>query len=148
MSMDDSDHRDHPPSIANEVVIRNLVASDAQRWEQLRCELWPGADDDHAAETAAFFAGTLAEPQAVLVAYLGLNMVGFSELSIREDVEGLVGKRAGYVEGLYVEPSSRGQGVARELLRASKLWTRNNSCEDFASDRAERIVIDQEFRRL
>ena len=145
MSTDSKGLRDYSRCIANQVVIRNIVASDAPRWEQLRCELWPGADDDHAAETAAFFAGTLAEPQAVLVAYRGVNMVGFAELSIREDVEGLGGKRVGYVEGLYVEPSSRGQGVARELLRASKLWARNNGCEGFASDRAERIVIDGRF---
>jgi hypothetical protein len=45
--------------------------------------------------TAALFAGTLAEPQAVLVAYRGLHTAGFAELPIREDVAGLVGKRLG-----------------------------------------------------
>lgn len=103
-----------PFSIASELVIRSIVPSDAALWLAMRRDLWPGSDDDHAAETAAFFAGTLAEPQAVLVAYRGLNMIGFAELSIREDVAGLVGKRVGYVEGLYVEPR-----------RAPKAWPEN-----------------------
>jgi GNAT superfamily N-acetyltransferase len=129
-----------------EIVVREVGASDTRRWEQLRCELWPGSDGDHAAESAAFFDGTLAEPQAVLLAYRGLHTAGFAELSIREDVAGLVGKRAGYVEGLYVEPSSRAQGVARKLLRALKSWAKTNGCQGFASDRAGRIVIDRGFR--
>jgi len=129
-----------------EIVVCEIVASDTRRWEQLRCELWPGSDGDHAAETAAFFAGTRAEPQAVLVANRGLHMVGFAELSIREDIAGLVGKGVGYVEGLYVEPSSRAQGVARKLLQAAKSWAKTNHCQGFASDRAGRIVIDRGFR--
>ena len=49
------------------MTIRPVEPSDASTWERLRRELWPGDPESHAAEIASFFAGTLAEPQAVLV---------------------------------------------------------------------------------
>jgi aminoglycoside 6'-N-acetyltransferase I len=126
-------------------IIRSIQQSDASLWEKMRCDLWPGADADHASEIAAFFAGTAVEPQAVFVARQGPGLAGFLELSIREDVVGLRGKRVGYVEGLYVAVPSRGLGVARKLLQAARSWARDNGCEAFASDRAERVIVDPRF---
>jgi aminoglycoside 6'-N-acetyltransferase I len=116
----------------------------------LRRELWPEDPESHAEEIASFFAGALPEPQAVLVAQEGPNLIAFAELSIREDFPGLAGKRVGSVEGLdwtglYVTPAFRGCGIARTLLSASKSWARENHCDAFASDRAERIIVDPRF---
>jgi len=82
------------------VTIRPIEPSDAATWERLRRNLWPEDPKSHAVEIASFFAGSLAEPQAVLVAQEGPNLIAFAELSIREDFPGLAGKRVGYVEGL------------------------------------------------
>src|SRR5215471_6410344 len=129
-----------------EVSVRNVAASDAAAWKALRSELWPDGADDHAAEIAMFFAGTLEEPTAVLMAESAEGtIVGFAELSIRRDVAGLEGKRTGYVEGLYVCPEFRWQGVARTLLYASRNWAREMKCTVFASDRADRVVVDRTF---
>jgi aminoglycoside 6'-N-acetyltransferase I len=67
------------------------------------------------------------------------------ELSIRTDVAGLEGQRAGYIEGLYVKPEARGEGVSRKLLRASHEWAHRQNCSAFASDRSDRVVIDKSF---
>jgi GNAT superfamily N-acetyltransferase len=93
-----------------------------------------------------FFAGTLEEPVAVLVSE-GPNgdILGLAELSIRLDVESLEGKRVGYVEGLYVLPEVRQQGVARILLQEARNWARQQGRTAFASDRAGRIVVDKKF---
>jgi aminoglycoside 6'-N-acetyltransferase I len=113
----------------------------------MRRELWPEGAEDHAPEIASFFAGTLPEPAAVIVAEdAGGVLLGVVELSIRTDVPGLLGKRTGYVEGLYVNPEVRQRGIARKLLQASRLWAREQRCEAFASDRADRIVIDRSFQ--
>jgi len=80
------------------MLIREIAVKDAAAWEAMRCELWPDGDD-HAEEIAAFFAGTLVEPEAVLVAEDGGLLIGFAELSARRDVAGLEGKLTGYVEG-------------------------------------------------
>lgn len=127
------------------MTIRPIEPSDAASWERLRRELWPEDPESHAEEIASFFAGALPEPQAVLVAQEGPNLIAFAELSIRVDIPGLAGKRVGYVEGLYVTPPFRGCGIACTLLLASKSWARENHCEAFASDRAERIIVDPRF---
>lgn len=127
------------------MTIRPIEPSDAATWERLRRDLWPEDPESHAVEIASFFADSLAEPQAVLVAQEGPNLIAFAELSIREDFPGLAGKRVGYVEGLYVAPAFRGRGIARTLLSASRSWARENHCDAFASDRAERIIVDPRF---
>ena len=68
------------------LTIRDINPSDASQWLTMRCALWPGDDDAHAAEIASFFDGQLAEPQHVLFAELDQTPVGFAELSIREDI--------------------------------------------------------------
>ena len=127
------------------MIVRHIRPSDAATWESMRRDLWPEDPESHAAEIAAFFAGTLAEPQAVLVAQEDSAFVAFAELSIRDDIPGLAGKRVGYVEGLYVLRTFRARGIARTLLAAGKSWGRENHCEAFASDRADRIIVDPRF---
>jgi aminoglycoside 6'-N-acetyltransferase I len=126
------------------MLIREIAMKDAAEWEAMRCELWPDGDD-HAAEIAAFSAGTLAEPEAVLVAEDGGLLIGFAELSLRRDVAGVEGKLTGYVEGLFVRPAFRGRDVAWRLLFASREWARGRGCVAFASDRGGRVIVDWGF---
>jgi aminoglycoside 6'-N-acetyltransferase I len=129
-----------------QIRIREAVPGDAPLWEAMRRDMWPDGADDHAGEIEKFFAGTLEEPVAVLMAEnADGTIVGVAELSIRADVAGLEGKRVGYVEGLYVQPEVRGRGVARTLMRASRVWGRQQKCTAFASDRAGRVVVDKTF---
>lgn len=135
-------------SSCGRVLVRHIAPVDAPAWEAVRRDLWPEGRDEHAAEIAMFFAGTQEEPVAVLVAENAAgSIVGIAELSVRTGVASLAGERTGYVEGLYVSPEVRGQGVAQELLQASRKWARQQGCTAFASDRADRIVIDRSFGR-
>jgi len=129
-----------------DIRVRHVARKDGSVWEKLRGDLWPDGMADHAREIASFFAGTLEEPVAVLLSEnANGEILGFVELSIRLDVEGLEGKRTGYVEGLYVRPEFRQRGVARTLLLESRGWARQQACTAFASDRTGRIVIDMKF---
>ena len=126
------------------MIIREVRPDDVADWLAMRRELWPDGDD-HDMEIAAFFAGSLEEPEAVLVAEEDGLLIGVAELSLRRDVAGLEGKLTGYVEGMFVRPAFRGRGVALRLLRASQDWARERGCLAFASDRAGRVVVDWEF---
>ena len=130
-----------------DIVIRPVLPSDAGTWESMRRALWPDGADEHATEIAMFFSGhSFKHLAATLVAESRAGkLVGFAELSIRDDLEGLEGGRTGYVEGLYVLPEARHSGMSRRLLRASREWAYANGCSNFASDRAGRIVIDRSF---
>lgn len=126
------------------MLIRDITSNDSSAWLAMRRELWPDGDD-HDVEIAAFFAGSLEEPEAVLVAEEDGLLIGVAELSLRRDVAGLEGKLTGYVEGMFVRPAFRGSGVGLRLLRASQEWARSRGCVAFASDRAGRVVVDWGF---
>lgn len=127
------------------MTIRAVSPPDAPTWEHMREALWPG--DAHAAEIGAFFAGARSEPETVLVAELpDGQLAAFVELSVRRDLPETGGAPTGYVEGLYVEPAHRASGIARGLLRAAQRWARARGCLFFASDRADRVIVDPSYR--
>lgn len=126
------------------MIVREIRPEDAAEWLAMRRELWPDGDD-HDVEIAAFFAGLLKEPEAVLVAEDEGLLIGVAELSLRRDVVGLEGKLTGYVEGLFVRSAFRGRGIALQLLRASQAWARRRECVVFASDRSGRVAVDRDF---
>lgn len=127
------------------MIIRAVEPVDAAAWEAMRRDLWPEGAEDHGHEIAAFFAGRLDEPQAVLVVEEGSSLIAFAELSTRDDIKELAGRKVGYIEGLYVVPSFRHRGVARKLLSAARMWAGQNRCQALASDRADRIIVDPHF---
>ena len=122
------------------VSVRPVRPSDAPRWAAMRHALWPDETlAAHAAEIAAFFAGTQAEPQGVLVAeasYLGEapEPVGFAELSLRAYAEGCETSPVGYLEGWYVDPDVRRRGIGAALVRAGEEWARGRGYSELASD--------------
>lgn len=61
--------------------------------------------------------------------------VGFAHCSLRHDyVAGTATSPVGYLEGIYVQPELRGQGVGKALLRACEAWALEMGCREFASD--------------
>lgn len=72
---------------------------------------------------------------AVLLALdAGQRALGMAELSIRPFAEGCRSTRVAYLEGWYVVPAARHQGVGRALVAAAEAWGRDQGCREFASD--------------
>jgi aminoglycoside 6'-N-acetyltransferase I len=116
--------------------VRPATESDAPAWIRMRVALWP--EDNavgHAREVEQFFAGKLRLPLEVLLAidHSGAA-VGFAELSIRAYAEDCVTDRVAYLEGWYVAPGVRRQGVGRALIAAAEKWARAQGCSEFGSD--------------
>lgn len=73
--------------------------------------------------------------QKIFIAKSGGNYVGFVQLSIRTDhVEGTSSSPVVYIEGLYVEPNYRKQGVAIRLVKKAEIWALEKNCTEIASD--------------
>ena len=60
--------------------------------------------------------------------------VGFAELSIRNIVDGCATDRVAYLEGWYVVPESRRNGIGRALIQAAEQWAILQGCTEFGSD--------------
>ena len=120
--------------------VRPVERGDAEQWLALRSALWP-EDDAAGDEIARFFAepgrrgGLL--PEAVFVAVADdapARLVGFAEVSRRAYAEGCDTSPVGFLEGWYVVPERRAQGVGRALVGAAEAWARALGCREFASD--------------
>ena len=101
----------------------------------MRQALWPSDAGEHAREIAAFFDGdrrTLAE--VLLAVDDAGTAVGFAELSIRPYAEGCSSDRVAYLEGWYVEPEARREGVGTALVAAAEEWARAQGCTEMGSD--------------
>lgn len=102
----------------------------------MRQALWPeDAEGEHAEEIEEFFSGRSKEPLAVLIAEgESGRLIGIAELSIRTSAEGCRTDRVAYLEGWFVMPESRRQGVGRALIAAAEEWGRAYDCDELASD--------------
>lgn len=117
------------------IQIRSAAAPDRDAWLALRLALWPGDEAGHRAAIDRFFAGNRREPAEVLLAFASDGVaVGFVELSIRNIVDSCETDRVGYLEGWYVVPETRRQGVGGQLVAAAEEWARGQGCVEFASD--------------
>lgn len=72
---------------------------------------------------------------AVFAAWEEEEMVGFAQCALRHDyVEGCSYSPVGYLEGIFVLPQHRRQGISRQLISACEAWAREQGCREFASD--------------
>jgi len=114
-------------------------------WLRLRQALWPeGVREQHLAEMAA----QVAAPQRYrqFVAYSpSSEAVGLIEASMRSDyVNGTETSPVAFVEGLYVVPQARRQGIAGSLVATVCDWARHVVYRALGFEDTERIVF---FRR-
>jgi len=120
------------------LTVRHVTESDRAAWLEMRRTLWPEHGDNHSVEVARFLTGELRNPLAVLLASRedesGVRIVGFAELNIRPYAEGCSTDRVGFLEGWFVVPDARRQGVGRALVVAAEEWAAAQGCTEFASD--------------
>jgi len=117
-----------------QVTVRPLRETDLDEWFRLRKLLWDATrDGDHKSEMIDVL-DHFEDTQFVLFADTGDRLVGFLEASIRPFVEDCDTDHVGYLEGWFVEPEFRKQGIGRELVRQAEVWARRRGCTEMASD--------------
>ncbi|MGD2157811.1 MAG: GNAT family N-acetyltransferase [Anaerolineales bacterium] len=130
--------------IAQGLFIRRLAPTDWGEWLRLRDALWP---DTKTEEQRSEMHEILDDPQknAVFVAVRpGGGLGGFLEVSLRPIAVGCDTQPIGYIEGWFVDPDLRRQGVGEELVTAAEEWAREHGCLEMASD----CLVDNQISLL
>lgn len=140
--MDRADH------LGQSVRIARAIAEDAADWTAMRTALWPsGASGAHAADIAELLVDP-GETINLIARDTEGGALGFAEAALRRDyVNGCKTSPVAFLEGIFVTPEARGQGVARALVGAVEDWAREQGCTEFASDAALENSVSHDMHR-
>jgi aminoglycoside 6'-N-acetyltransferase I len=110
--------------------------------------LWQHASaDDHVRETEQLIAEPDRYAMVIAVSSKG-EALGFAEAAMRRDyVNGCDTSPVLFLEGIYVIPGMRRQGIARALCASIEQWGDSHGCTEFASDTAIDNVDAQTLHR-
>jgi aminoglycoside 6'-N-acetyltransferase I len=115
--------------------VAQAAAADRDDWFALRDAMWPQARDVQFEEIDEILAR--ADHAGFLARDAAGRAVGFAEASLRHDyVSACETSPVGFLEGIYVDPPVRRQGVAKALVDQVVAWTRLQGCRELASDAA------------
>lgn len=120
-------------------LIRSAESTDLAALANMCHLLWADAPvEEHARELAAFFAGNApgSLPQNFFVAeHPDHGPIAFIQVGLRSHAESCDPARpVGYIEGWFVQPGFRRQGIAAQLLKEAELWAHSHGCHEMASD--------------
>lgn len=121
--------------------VARVTAADAENWTAMRTGLWPrGGEGQHAADIARLLVDPGETVNLIARDAEGVAL-GFAEAALRHDyVNGCKTSPVAFLEGIFVQPETRGRGVARALVAGVEAWAQERGCTEFASD----CAIDNE----
>ena len=115
-------------------MIKRCTLLDHEGWLPLRAALWPDSASENDQDARAILGAPERYRVLTFVDERG-DALGFAEASIRADyVNGTSTSPVAFLEGLYVRPDSRRQGIARQLVVGVQQWAEEMGCTELASD--------------
>jgi len=115
------------------MMIKQLKEKDLPLWLHLRHQLWPNHTLEALNDECVKIYNHLHE-MPVFIALHQKDIVGFIEVSIKNHAPGCHTTNIGYIEGWYVIPKMRKQGIGRKLILKAEAWARRKGCQEMASD--------------
>jgi len=109
--------------------VRLYQPSDDPEWRRMRTALWP---DQTAADMAAW--RSRADAATLVAEREPAGLCGFAEVGARAFADGCDSSPVAYLEGWWVDPDRRGQGVGAALVRAVETWARQRGYRELGSD--------------
>jgi len=116
------------------IPVRRAAAADRAEWRRMRDALWPHESAEHADEIEACLRAPADAGAAFVAERAGGGLGGLLELRLRDFAEGCTSSPVAYVEGWWVDPDARLQGVGAALMRAAEAWARDLGLTEIASD--------------
>ncbi len=112
----------------------------------LALALWP--DEDVEIVRQEMVRATSSPNDVLLVCKDGEWLVGFAQVGLRHDyVEGTNSSPVAYLEGIFVLPEYRKQGVARRLLEEVESWGKAKGCTELGSDAFADNTLSRDFHK-
>jgi aminoglycoside 6'-N-acetyltransferase I len=112
--------------------IRKATKRDKSQWIALRAQLWPRAELCQLREEVDKMLEDV--NWGIFTAGHEGKIVGFIECSIRDKAPACETNRIGYIEGWFVTPQYRNQGVGASLAECGEKWAKEMGCREMASD--------------
>jgi aminoglycoside 6'-N-acetyltransferase I len=96
-------------------LIRQMEARDRAAWAKMRAALWPDATVQlHAAEIETFLVGP--DAWSFIAETTEGEPAGFAEVALRPYANGCETRPVPFLEGIWVEPRFRRQGLGAQLI--------------------------------
>ena len=112
----------------------------------LALRLWSGHSEKELTEELSPLAK--GENGCIFIEYAEEKPIGFAQCQIRNDyVEGSSSSPTAYLEGIYVEPAHRKQGVAKRLVESCEKWAKEKGCMEMGSDCSIENHLSQSFHK-
>jgi len=128
------------------LVYESLAAADAEACLPLAMQLWP--DEDTEGVRKEMVRATSSPDDVLIGCKDGKTLVGFAQAGLRHDyVEGTSSSPVAYLEGIFVLPDYRKQGVARRLVEEVCTWGRDKGCTELGSDAHLDNTMSHEFHK-
>lgn len=103
-------------------------------WLEMALALWP---DEKSDGLRIVLNDLISSPNHKNIIAMSDNEqpIGFANFSIKNDyIEGSETNRVGFVEGVYIKPEFRGQGIGKQLLQLGERWASSRGCTEMGSD--------------
>ena len=115
------------------MLIRPVEPGDYDEWLRMRLLLWPEHSPEELRVEMVEIVSDRTNAIYVAVRPDG-SLGGFIETSQRKYAEGCHTSPVGYIEGWYVDPDLRSQGIGRGLVRTAESWAKASGLSEMASD--------------
>jgi aminoglycoside 6'-N-acetyltransferase I len=115
------------------ITMRGMTISDRLAWTRMRRSLWPDEmTQGHAAEIDAILNG---DDAWAFVAETAEGMpVGFAEVSVRKAANGCESQPVPFLEGIWLEPQYRRQGIGGRLIGHIENFIKARGFSEIGSD--------------
>ena len=133
-------------AINTDISYSKFEESDFDLMLSMALKLWPDFEQKELRQLLK--ETTQSNTKAVWIAKANDHYAGFSIFSIRTDyVEGAEKSPTGYLEGIFVEPNFRKNGIANSFVQLGQQWCKEHGCTQMGSDTWLNNTESREFHK-
>lgn len=125
--------------------ICNVTKNNFNEWVLMGLELWP-AHKRIDLEKELKINLKSRKSKTILIKNENGEYLGFINLTLRTDyVQGAKSTPVAYVEGIFIKPKYRKQGIAKILIKEAERWAKKKGCKELGSDAEIENISSQNF---